>query len=243
MTYHIYCDETSLNSRFLGFGGVIIPLKKIHFLEEDIVALRKKYGMNSELKWTKCNSQKSNFYTEFIELFFKYRFVRFHSVFFERSEIDHKTFSEGDREIGFYKFYYQLLLHTFSGYCNSNESKIIIRPDKRTTKYKLEDLRRILNNGFKKKTSQEFSPFKSIEPIDSKSSNIVQLNDVLLGGLAYQVNDLNVKEDANRGKVDISNRILDRAEIRDPKINSPRSISKFTIWHFDLKKNALKSTN
>jgi len=219
----------------MGFGGLVIMQRELNQFNRMTDLYRLKFNMRSELKWSKVNTKKYFEYVEFINHFFNASKVNFHSLFLERAKLNHKKFNMGDRELGFYKFYYQILLHGFDNYVADSTYKFIIHPDHRSTPYKLDDLKTVLNNGFKKKRGENYSPYRSIEPVDSKKHNLMQLNDVLLGGLAYRLNGHHLKEGANKGKVMLSEYILDKAGVKNVNQNTPYNASKFTIWHFDLK--------
>src|SRR5256885_6993421 len=111
--------------------------------------------MKSELKWSKVTNQKLKEYKRFVDFFFALNNtdkLHFKCLIIDNHQTDHKKFSFGDKEISFQKFYYQLLFHKFGCkyYMEEYETKFIVHPDQRNSKYSLEDLRVILNNGMAK---------------------------------------------------------------------------------------------
>jgi hypothetical protein len=56
----------------------------------------------------------------------------------DNHQINHQKFNQGDKEIGFYKFYYQLLFHCFGRrYYLKDDDRFILHLDSRSTNYKL----------------------------------------------------------------------------------------------------------
>ncbi len=72
--------------------------------------------MTRELKWTKVTNQKFEEYKTFVDFFIKENkkgTLHFNCMIFDNRLIDHNKYSEGNKEVGFYKLYYQLLLRCF----------------------------------------------------------------------------------------------------------------------------------
>ncbi|HSW44850.1 MAG TPA: DUF3800 domain-containing protein [Phycisphaerae bacterium] len=61
--------------------------------------------------------------------------------------------------------------------------------NRRTTSFKFETLRAILNRGIRKKYGRKVDVVRSIEAVDSKDSDVLQVADVLMGAIGYHWND------------------------------------------------------
>ena len=77
--------------------------------------------------------------------------IIFKALIIDRQKLNHKQFNQNNKEVGFYKFYYQLILNMFAKDNLESNTKYIIHLDKRKTSYKLEDLKFYLNMGFSSK--------------------------------------------------------------------------------------------
>src|SRR5260370_20558605 len=117
MIHHIYCDESrQSDERFMVLGGIIIPEASIEIVRDTMRKYRDTEHMHAELKWTKVTNQKIAKYMTFVDYFFALNNknkVHFHSMIFDSHEFDHHKFNAGDKDLGYYKFLYQLLLNCF----------------------------------------------------------------------------------------------------------------------------------
>jgi len=242
MLYHIYCDESRQSKdRFMIIGGLIIDSAEVNEFNLTMQMFRNEQRMYSELKWTKVTNQKLLQYKRFVDYFFALNNtdkLHFHCIIIDNHQVDHKRFSRGNEEIGFYKFYYQLLLHSFGKrYCRTQENdRFIVHLDYRTTSYSLNTLKVVLNRGMKKKYSIETSPFVSIEPRDSKKSELIQINDILLGAVGFQKNGYDLLASTRDSKKELARYIAQQAGLPNLQSNSPWGRDRFTIWNFQLQK-------
>lgn len=242
MVYHIYCDESRQSKdRYMIIGGIIIPLSEVSLFNETMKQYRLEQKMFAELKWSKVSNQKLGEYKRFIDYFFALNNtdkLHFHSIIIDNHQVNHRKFNKGDKELGFYKFYYQLLLHGFGKkYCSNGENdRFIVHLDYRTTSYSLNTLKHVLNRGIAKKYSVKTSPFVSIEPCDSHKSELLQINDIILGAIGFQKNGYDLLPDAKKAKKELANYIAEQGGLSDLKKNSPCGKNRFTLWNFKLQK-------
>jgi hypothetical protein len=124
----IYCDESRPDlftttshqkDNYLLIGGLKLLAKHRDSIKESIKNLRKKYNIYSEIKWNKVSRNKIEFYKELIDIFFLFKDnLRFRCIAVEAKKMDIEHFHDNDAELGFYKFYYQLLNHWILDYNN-----------------------------------------------------------------------------------------------------------------------------
>lgn len=239
---HIYCDESrQCEHRFMVLGGIIIEADNIHALNTTMANFRQETKMFSELKWSKVKWQKLNEYKTFVDFFFALNNtdnLHFKSIVIDNHQLNHKKFNGGDKEIGFQKFYYQLLFNCFGRcYYNSEEAtRFIVHPDHRNSKYSLEEFKKILNNGMAKKFGNTVKPFISIEPKKSHDSETVQLNDIILGAIGFQKNGYHLLGTSSTAKIELANYIAKSAGLNNLIDNSPYQNSRFGIWNIRLQK-------
>jgi len=88
----------------------------------------------------------------------------------------------------------------------------------------------------KKKYGIDSSPFVSIEPRDSKRSDLIQLNDIIVGAIGFQKNGYELLAETREAKKELSRYIAEEAGLANLKEDSPWGQSRFTIWNFRLRK-------
>ena len=130
---HAYCDESrQVRERFMVLGGMAISEEMSASFNESIAKCRLDNKMSAEFKWKKVSRGKLSEYKKFIDCFFALNntgHAHFHAIIFDTNQIDHSRYG-CDSEIGFYKFYYQLLLNRFGRfYC-------VQKPDTRILAYR-----------------------------------------------------------------------------------------------------------
>lgn len=241
LVYHVYCDESrQTNERFMVLGGILVTGQGVEGIEKQIMQCRDDTKMHAELKWGKVGDAKLEEYRAFVDLFFalnKSDHAHFHSMCIDTWKLNHKLYNEGDRETGFYKFYYQLLLHSFGGKYlrGSDDTKLLLYLDRRNTSYKLSKLKEVLNRGIEKTYKVKNQPFVTVEARDSKSSNLLQLADILMGAVGFQKNGYHRQPGAKKSKVSLAEHIAAKVGV-DSLANFPQqSGRRFTVWNFRLK--------
>jgi hypothetical protein len=116
--WEIYCDESRHDllanpqpGEYFLLGSLWLPSSQRLQVREDIRALREKHHVWGEFKWTKVSPNKVVFYKDLIELFHRSEGVSFRAIAVHSSDIDLDKYHGSDSELGYYKFYYQLLHH------------------------------------------------------------------------------------------------------------------------------------
>ncbi|NOT25790.1 MAG: DUF3800 domain-containing protein [Acidobacteria bacterium] len=233
--HHVHCDESQTGARFVVYGGIITSGRNVDWFDGIMAKWRDDNHMHAELKWTKVTNQKYAQYKALVDLFFEHAALHrlhFKSVVFDSTEVDY-AYHDGDEELGFYKFYYQFLLHKFGVYAKSDEHSLYVSIDERsTTKYKLGTLKDVLNAGIRKKFGRNSNVVKQVEPACSKHSNLMQMADVLMGAVGWHSNDLADRPDARRAKIDLANYIAQKAKLGSLKHQTPYEQREFEIWRF-----------
>lgn len=237
----VYCDESrQCAEHFMVLGGIIIPADNLDSFNASMQQFRTEQRMFAELKWSKVSNGKLAEYKAFVDYFFSLNTTRkahFHALIVDTHKLNHTAFNMGDREMGFYKFFYQLLLHRFGKrYCENNpDARFHLVMDYRTSSYPLQQLRTILNNGLKSRHGIATRPFLTIEPRDSKLSEVLQINDIILGAVGFQKNGLDVLPGSRQAKKDLATYIAKKAHLYDLRDTTPFHQRNFTIWNMQLK--------
>jgi hypothetical protein len=219
-------------------GGIITPAANAAVLDGLMRAWRQDHKMFAELKWTKVTDQKFDDYKSFIDLFFdlaKRRKMLFKSIVLDAMRIDYKTYHGGDKEVGFYKFFYQLLLHSFAKHLVPARQRAIVYFDERTTSYSLSDFHAILNNGIKKKYGIKENLIRAVEVAKSHDHDLMQLADILMGAIGFHCNDWHLRPQSRKAKIDLANHIAGLLGLPSLQSPTPRGRDYFEIWRFRLK--------
>ncbi len=186
MKNEVYCDESCWEAlfdksshQFFVIGGIWIPSSKRAEIKNSINGLKQKYHLLGEMKWNKVTPATVEMYKELIHLFASDDCVRYRAICVEAAHVDNMTYNEGSGELGFYKFYFQLLSHWLH---QGDEYQIFL--DYKTNEYadRLSELKRILNIASLSQVSQ-------VQALPSQQSAIIQMADVLTGIVAASFNN------------------------------------------------------
>lgn len=181
MEIDVYCDESypdlfsskKPQAQYLCIGSLWLPRKQRELYKSAIHQLRDRHMVGGEFKWTKVSPSKFEFYKALVSWFVSQKSdLRFRCIVIDRTQVDLIHFHENDQELGFYKFYYQMLhhwIHPFNEYnifCDFKRNRI-------NDRYKT--LHMCISR------SNLSSEIKTLQSIRSKESVLIQLSDFLLG--------------------------------------------------------------
>lgn len=186
MKYEIYCDESCIEAifnknahKYAVIGGIWIPAEKRQELKNSITEIKKKFSFLGEAKWNKIAPSNVEMYKAFVTLFFQNNSIRFRSICIKAEEINHNTFNNGNGELGFYKFYFQLVHNWLIG---NNEYSLFLDHKINGNRNRVNDLRKILQ---KSTTAQ----IQNAQALPSEESVLIQLADILTGAVAASMNN------------------------------------------------------
>lgn len=187
----VYCDESRQdllansssitdNNRFCCIGGISVPIEHREEIKSEIKALKEKHDVSGELRWGTVSNNKLDFYLDLVDFFFGRSDLMFRTVVIDAAKVQNDVFNNSDQELGYYKFYYQLLNH----WLVANDTYRIYT-DQKTNKDKkrLKELHRILNC-----TRGAGTTIDLIKAIDSKESLLLQMENILMGAVGYKYN-------------------------------------------------------
>lgn len=134
--------------------------------------------MGPEFKWQNVSASRLSYYSAIVDWFATQADLRFRCIAVDREKVDLVRFHKADAELGFYKFYYQLLHHWILDY---NDYSVFCDAKANRSRLRLPDLERCLN----------FSNLSSrvrVQAIRSEESVLIQLADVLTGAASSTLN-------------------------------------------------------
>ncbi len=221
-TFNIYCDESCHiehdHKNFMLLGAVSSAYNEVKRHTERIKDLKEKHSFYAEIKWSNVSQSKYHFYRELIDYFFDTD-LRFRAVIIDKAKIRNDKFGQ-DYNTFYYKMYYYLLNHNKNTQYAYNVY-LDIKDD--LSAQKVNELKRILNT--------QFGVFRNVQNIRSNESLILQLADLLMGALSYNLNDEDKKMLA---KVQLIERIKHHTGQSLIK-TSPYKESKFNLFFIDLR--------
>lgn len=196
MAYNLYCDESRHTSdpsqNFAVIGVLQCPREHKHQIVGRLHSLMALYGIHSEFGWKKLSPNKQFFYEALLDFFIEESNLNFRCIVVDKSTLDHDKWNSGDKELGFYKLYYQLLVHWLKP---GNEYHIYLDWQQNSCSNRFEELRRILIH---KLTGR--AKISCLEPVSSHNQPLIQLADVLMGAVGYQWNNLDKKPESSAFK-------------------------------------------
>lgn len=188
--FYVYCDESRQDllvnknaitptNRYACIGGIMIEYEYVNKVINDIKAIKSNHSVRNEISWTTVSDSKIHLYSDLIEYFFKNEFLYFRSIIIDSSKVDNETFNNGDHELGYYKFYHQLLLNWLE---NKYNYRVYTDNKTKANKKRLQSLKLYFNIKMKDDV------ILSIQDIDSKFSPILQLENIIMGAVGYKMN-------------------------------------------------------
>ena len=228
MDFEVYCDESGLEALsrkeehlYSAIGGIWLSDTNRVDLKNSIKGIKIKHGIYGELKWNKVSPRYFDLYKDLIDFFFQADYIRFRVILIESSNVDHIRFNHTDAELGFYKFYYQLLHHWLFDF---NQYNIFVDLKINRFKSRLKDLKRVLD------LSNLTSDITQIQGLPSHESVGIQLADVLTGLVAAKFN-VEIKEDSAKAKLitHVEQQYLKRTIAPTPKWKE-----KFNVFKINL---------
>ena len=138
--FHVYCDESNTDSgkRHPIYGGILVSVNNLATVDRAIAHWRAKEQMHGELAWTKVDPGRYAKYKSLVDLFLILcstdRLMHFKAIVLDTGTPEYRTFSRGDKELGFYKFYYHFLLRYFAKFADRHRCQMEVIIDERPVK-------------------------------------------------------------------------------------------------------------
>ena len=188
MKFEVYCDENRPDlfssqkpqAQYMVIGSLWLRTRDRGVYKTEMHRLRDKYKVGGEFKWQKVSPSRIKFYVALVDWFLeKGDSLRFRCIAVDREKVDLIRFHDSDQELGFYKFYYQMLHHwiaDFNEYAVFCDFKVNRRRDR------LHALQRCLNY------SNLSARITTLQAVRSRESVLLELCDVLTGAAASKLN-------------------------------------------------------
>jgi hypothetical protein len=202
MDIDVYCDEafpdlfstTKPQAQYLIIGSIWLRSDDRGKFKADIHDLRNQYKIGGEYKWTKLSPSKAEFYKELLTWFHNQgENLRFRCIAIDHQQVDLIQFHQNDQELGFYKFYYQMLHHWIHAF---NRYRIFCDYKSNRIQNRIHTLKDCLTH------SNLAAVIESLQSVRSRESVLVQLADVLVGIASARLNNRLTLGGAKEGVVE-----------------------------------------
>lgn len=202
MNIDVYCDEAypdllsshDKQAKYMFIGSLWLKSEDRARYKAAIHQLRDHYKIGGEFKWQKVSPSRLDFYKALLTWFVEQGDdLRFRCIAIDSNQVDLLRYHENDQELGFYKFYYQVLHHWIHD-CNNYQIFCDYKSNRRRDR--LHVLKSCLGH------SNLSSSVSTVQAIRSKESVLVQLADLLVGIASAKLNKKLSPDTAKKQLVD-----------------------------------------
>jgi hypothetical protein len=200
----------------------MVPREKKPLLTRQFRQLCTDHGLRGEVKWKKASAKRLDAYKALVDFFFSHHDLRFRAIVVEQAKVRLDQFHGKDRELAFYKFYYEMLekwLEERAEYLILLDYKQNRGADRYTT------LRTCLERHLR-----AIAWIADLTVIDSRQSPLAQLCDLLTGAIAAAYNGPR----AGSPKEALAQYIAAKAGFQTLRTATSLSAQKFNIFRIDL---------
>jgi hypothetical protein len=225
--YVIYCDESchdlTAYHKFMSIGGLKVPRTDKARLSRELKVLMRSRNLNSEVKWSKVSNRRIEDYKKIVDFFFQNIEITFRAIVIEQLKVRFKQYHGRDRELAFYKFYYELLEKWLEpGY----EYLILLDQKNNRGADRYKTLRVYLERHLRGKAW-----IHDLTIINSKKTPLAQLCDILTGSIAAANNGF----EKHAAKEQLVDYISFSAGLSTLCTSTPLSAEKLNIFKPDLR--------
>lgn len=224
-TFNLYCDESTHlihdGHPYMLLSYISIAYPQIRLAKEEIKAIKRKFNYTEELKWTNVHSATYKVYAELVDWFFM-NDLEFRAVVVDKSQIDEKRADYSFNDF-YFRMYFQLL-HTKVDF--QNRYNVFLDIKDTCSGEKLEKMKKIMSYN---------SSIGTLQFIPSRESVFIQLADVLMGAINY---NLRIQKGDVKSNVIAKLKLIEKIK-RHSNISlnttTPLSRNKFNLFFITLK--------
>ena len=228
MRYRVYCDESRHDgapaNQFMTIGGLWVPADDDRVLADRFFAICP--PGSREVKWSRTKESNLSRHIRLVDLFFDFPSTAFRAIVVDQSAVDLSRYHQGDNELGFYKFYYEMLEKWI---LPGNEFEILLDHKENRDPERYPTMLTILHNRARKVNAR----IAGLNSVKSDEQPAVQLCDLMIGAIAATCcGDL--RPDSPKAK--LANHIAKRAGWLSLKNSSlSPKFSKFNVFRIQLR--------
>lgn len=201
LEYTIYCDESISKGKYYSdfYGGCLIETKNLEKVNSALIKIKKEKHLNAEMKWTKVTENHLEKYKVLISEFFKFicdGTIKFR-IMFRQNAFEPVGLTSEQKENGYFLLYYQFIKHAFGiRFLNPDKDPVYLRTYFDELPENPEKKELFKNHIYALQSLPEFEEAninirrRDITDINSKDHNILQCVDIILGAMAFRLNNL-----------------------------------------------------
>lgn len=238
----LYVDESCADgrNRYLVHGALFLRDHQIVQLREGLATIVSEFGFRDELKWSALSKAKLDRERAAVDCYFapdashQESGYRFQSLIVDQHKVDVVGFHDGDKDMCFYKFLYQLLRKRIAAFAYPGERVNIVLDERTTKRYDLDDLKASLNNGLRIDRQLDPPVVRSVMYRDSRAELLLQLSDLLSGAVGFFQNRHHESGLSSAHKLALAQHIASRAKARDLTM-AQRHDDALGIWTLQMR--------
>ena len=198
--YIIFCDESDKYGKYYSnfYGGVIVGASKYESITNQLNLIKEKHNLFGEIKWSKVSPNYLDKYKAIVTAFFKYVArgdLKVRIMFTHNRNIIADLPLE-KRDIEYFLLYYQFIKHAFGlKFIPASENGTRLRlffdvfphNTEKSEQFKGYLLALQKNKWFR--DANIIIPKEEIAEVDSHKHVILQFADLILGSMAFRLND------------------------------------------------------
>jgi hypothetical protein len=230
MDYTVYCDESRHDGahahQYMAIGGLWIEAGEAEKLAGCFEQLRLRDPFTREVKWSRTKPMTLSLHTKVIDLFFDFQPASFRAIVVDQSRVDLARYHQGDNELGFYKFYYEMLEKWI---LPGNRYEILLDHKENRDPERYPTMRKILHN----RAAKVGARIEGLDTVRSDEEPGVQICDLLTGAIAAACCE-DLRPDSP--KAQLAAHIARRAGFLSLKNSSlSPKFSKFNVFRIELR--------
>jgi Protein of unknown function (DUF3800) len=223
-------DSSSRDAEYMVAGGFAVSGNRIAEIEDRIAQIKDDAGMRSEFHWSEYRGgHKRLAYENLVKYGFglvNKRNAALHVIIVPFKGHNHKAVVGENKDTSINRMYYQLFVHRLGRFYGKSRA-IHIRLDAGNDCSDICDMRNQLCAEAYKKFQTRPNCIRSIEPVDSANVGLIQLADVILGGIAAKQNAIN----HTSPKGALADFILTASGRHTWGESTPPNARFLTVWH------------
>jgi hypothetical protein len=239
----VFFDESGqTKDRYMCAGGIAIAESRVAEVRATVDRIKAEAGITSEVKWTNLRGHTLDTYRLLAGYFFA--LVKDGHAAFNVVVCDFQTFDKrgsGGRGARVSKMFYQFALHQVC-WRYGRRCAISLYPDSGEHADALVEYHHHLNSAARRRLGLlrglTPSPVIEIVPTNSADEPILQLNDIILGGVCYRRNERGLRPDASIHKKKLARLISLRAGSDLFAFNPSTLGGWFNVWNFKAESGA-----
>ena len=224
--YVVYCDESchdlSQLHDFMAIGGLWVVREAKPALLNELRNLRGEIELFGEIKWQKTSRKYLDRYQKVVDFFFDSSSMQYRVIVVEQKRVDYDKYHRGDEELGFYKFYYEMLIKWL---WPGHKFLILLDFKRNRGANRFKTLQAVLENALGDKER-----IIDLNIIDSSETPLAQICDLITGAVAASYNGI----PADTPKAQLARYIAQRCGRNSLALSTIASESKLNVFRIEL---------